>query len=379
MSEPAALPLTGIRVLDLTRLLPGNMCTLALAMLGAEVIKVEDTGAGDYMREFGLQVDGAGACNHDVNRGKLSVTLDLKTDGDKLLFEALVRSADVLVESFRPGVLDRLGFSVDRLHELRPRLVIASISGYGATGPLAQVAGHDLNYLAFSGVLDRLQPEGGASVGPPLPLCDLVGGGLLPALMIVSYLRRAHNTGQGAWIDAAMAEGMALLPHVLVNDILAGATFVSPQDSLLGGGLGCYSVYRLTDGQVAVGALESRFWNIVCDVVGDLDDAREDHFRPELQPKIKLRLTDFFSTLSRADVEARFGHLDACVTIVQSYEEMLVSEHALARGFTVRDARLAVAVLAFPGLVDGERLPERGPAPRQGQDNERVFTSLDLR
>jgi crotonobetainyl-CoA:carnitine CoA-transferase CaiB-like acyl-CoA transferase len=379
-SDPGteALPLSGVRVLDLSRLLPGNLCTLALAFLGAEVIKVEDPGPGDYMREFGLQVDGAGVCHHSVNRGKLSVTIDLKEEVGRRRFEALVRTADVLVESFRPGVLARLGYSADRLQELSPRLVVASISGYGSTGPLAQQAGHDLNYLAFSGLLDRLRDENAPSIGPPLPLCDLVGGGLLPALLITAYLHTARATGKGVWIDSAMAEGIALLPHVLLTDLLNGATFNGPRDSLLGGGLACYSTYLLADGQVAVAALESKFWNTVCDIVGGLEPYRFEHQRPEFQPAIHDRLTTYFAALSRADVESLFSGRDACVTVVQSYEEMLASEQAAARQFVIQDPALPVPVLAFPAVINGKRLQERGPAPAQGQDNQAVFNSLGL-
>jgi alpha-methylacyl-CoA racemase len=372
----ASLPLTGLRVLDLTRMLPGNMCTLALALLGAEVIKVEDTAAGDYMREFGLQIGGTGACHLSVNRGKLSVTLDLKLEDDRRKFVALVKTADVLVESFRPGVLDRLGYSVKRLHEIKPQLVVASLSGYGATGPLAQQAGHDLNYLAFAGMLERLQPESGKSVPPPLPLADLVGGGILPAMLIVAYLRRASASGIGAWIDASLAEGIALLPHVLINDLVAGKTFDSPQDSFLGGGLACYDTYRLTDGQVAVAALEARFWNIVCDIIGGLDEYRTDHLCAEDQAKIRVQLTMFFAERSRAEIRELFGDRDTCVTVVQSYEEMLVSPQAQVRGFVVCDPNQPAPVLAFPAMVDGARLPERGPAPTQGEHNETVFREL---
>ncbi|GAA1868823.1 CaiB/BaiF CoA-transferase family protein [Pseudonocardia ailaonensis] len=371
-------PLAGVRVLDLTRLLPGNLCTLALAQLGAEVIKVEDTGAGDYMRGFGRQVDGAGVCHHSVNRGKLSVTLDLKDVADRERFEALVATADVLVESFRPGVMGRLGYDVETLHGIRPSLVIASISGYGSNGPLSQEAGHDLNYLAFSGLLDRLRPQLGPSVGPPLPLADLVGGGLVPALLITAFVGQARQSRRGVWIDAAMAEGIALLPHVLINDLLNGQPSTGPRSSLLDGGLACYGTYALTDGQVAIASLEIKFWLTVCDLVGGLDDYRGKHEDPASQPAIRRRLTEYFLGRSRADIEAVFGGRDACVTVVRSYEEMLESDQAKARDFLVDHPDLPVPVLAFPAMVDGRRLAERGPAPAHGEHNSHVFGALGL-
>jgi crotonobetainyl-CoA:carnitine CoA-transferase CaiB-like acyl-CoA transferase len=367
------LPLSGVRVLELARLLPGNFCTLVLAMLGADVIKVEDPQTGDYMRDFGAQVDGAGACHHTVNRAKRSVMLDLKSASDRRRFDDMVRESHVLVESFRPGVMSRLGYSVQHLHELRPDLVIASISGYGADGPMAQRAGHDINYLALSGLLDRLKGRDGRSVSPPLPLCDLIGGGLLPATLILGYLHRARAEGVGAWIDASMMDGVALLPHVLVNDILAGAPQGDQRDSLLGGGFACYDTYRLADGQVAVGALEAKFFNELCDVVGGLDDVRHRHLDPDVQPAIRRRLDEFFLALTRSDVERLFGARDCCVTVVQSYEEMLASEHAQHRNFVLRPPGSPMPVLAFPAVVDGAALPERGPAPAHGQHNNEFF------
>ncbi|HEV8625707.1 MAG TPA: CaiB/BaiF CoA-transferase family protein [Acidimicrobiia bacterium] len=369
-------PLDGIRVLDLTRLLPGNFCTLALALLGADVIKVEDRGAGDYMRVFGHQVDGAGAAHHLANRDKRSLCLDLKDPADRAVFTDLVRSAHVLVESFRPGVLDRLGFGAQALHAIRPDLVVASISGYGATGPLAQAAGHDLNYLAFSGFLHRLGERGGPGVPPPIPLSDLVGGGLLPALLIVAYLRRAEDTGIGAHIDAAMAEGIALLPSVLTGDVVAGAPIEGRGHGLIGGGLACYGVYPAADGEIVVGALERKFWDTVCDVVGTLDDYRDRHEDPTAQDDIRKRLEEFFAPLSRDEVVARFSGHDACVSPVLSYEEMLASPQAVARQFLDPNGPLPIPTLAFPAMVDGRRLSARRGAPRQGDHSAEVLAEL---
>jgi len=370
---PAGLPLSGVRVLDLTRMLPGNLCTLTLAMLGADVIKVEDTGAGDYQRAFGYQVHGAGACHHIVNRAKRSVTLNLKVDEDRTAFEELVATSAVLVESFRPGVLDRMGYSVTRLHELRADLVIASISGYGATGPLAQIAGHDINYLAFSGILDRLGSRDGQPALPPLPLADLVGGGLVPATLILGYLRQAEATGRGVWIDASMTDAMSLLPHVALADVVAGAQVAGRAGTLTDGGLACYGTYAVLDGEIAVGALEDKFWSQICDVVGGLDEFRKDHWRPEIQDAARTRLSDFFRSLTKAQVEQLFAGRDACVSVVRSYEEMLASPQAKARDYLVEVSGSPMPVLGFPARIDGSPLPETRPAPNQGEHNDEIL------
>jgi alpha-methylacyl-CoA racemase len=368
-----SLPLSGVRVLDMTRMLPGNLCTQSLAMLGADVIKVEDTAGGDYQRVFGHQVHGAGACHHIVNRGKRSVALNLKVDEDRAAFEQLVTTAAVLVESFRPGVLDRMGYPVTRLHELRSDLVIASISGYGATGPLAQVAGHDINYLAFSGILDRLGSRDGQPALPPLPLADLVGGGLVPAMLILGYLRRAEVTGRGVWIDASMTDAMSLLPHVSLADVVAGAEVAGRATTLTDGGLACYGTYAVRDGEIAVGALENKFWVQLCDVVGGMDEFRNDHWRPEIQDAARARLSDFFAGLTKAQAEDRFAGRDACVSVVLSYEEMLQSPHAKARNYLVEVPGSPMPVLAFPARIDGTLLPETRRAPNQGEHNEQIL------
>ena len=369
----SALPLAGIRVLDLTRLLPGNFATLTLALLGADVVKVEDSGAGDYQRDFGVQLDGAGACHHMVNRAKRSVVIDLKTAEGRQRFEQLVATSHVLVESFRPGVLSRLGYPIEKLHQLKADLIVASISGYGATGPLAQVAGHDLNYLAESGVLDQMGRAGALPSLPPLPLADLIGGGLMPALLIIAYLREAERSGKGHWLDASMTEGLALLPHVLVADVVAGAEPPHRGGGLTTGGLACYSVYQCADGEVVVGALEERFWANVCDIVGGLDAYRDDHWNPAAQEPIRNRLTDYFATCTREDVEAAFSGADACVSVVRTFREALASEHAVARNYLQSVADCPLPVLAFPAMVDGARLPERGRAPRQGEHTDELF------
>jgi crotonobetainyl-CoA:carnitine CoA-transferase CaiB-like acyl-CoA transferase len=376
MSEPGGLPLAGVRVLDMTRMLPGNLCTLSLAMLGADVIKIEDTGAGDYQRIFGHQVDGVGACNHMVNRNKRSITLNLKLERDRAAFEELVGSSAVLVESFRPGTLDKLGYPVSRLHELRPDLVIASISGYGATGPLAQVAGHDINYLAFSGILHRMGSRDGSPALPPLPLADVVGGGLVPAMLITSYLRQAESTGQGVWIDASMTDAMTLLPHVTLADVVAGAEVPGRASTINDGGLACYSSYPVRDGEVVVGALEEKFWGLVCDVVGGMDHFRTDHWNPDIQAPARARLAGFFAGRTRAEVAELFDGLDACVSIVQSYEEMLGTPQAQARGYLVRGPG-PMPVLGFPARVDGRALAETRPAPSQGEHNVEVLGARD--
>ena len=204
-------PLAGFRVLDLTRLLPGPVCTLYLADLGADVVKVEDTGAGDYARALGARQGSMSSFFRAVNRNKRSIALDLKDARGRDAFNALAGQADVLVESFRPGVMAALGIDYEAIAKIAPRIVYASISGYGQTGPRANLAGHDINYLGYAGVLDQT----GARNGPPalsnLQIADLLGGAASAAIALLAALIDAQRTGRGRHIDVAMAD--ASLAH----------------------------------------------------------------------------------------------------------------------------------------------------------------------
>jgi len=205
----SGMPLTGIRVLDLTRLLPGAYCTQLLADMGADVIKVEEPESGDYMRWTPPLVDGQSALFNALNRNKRSIALDLKTDRGRGSLLRLAETAQVLVEGNRPGVMDRLGLGWSVLHARNPRLVMCSITGYGQSGPYASRAGHDLNYMAIAGGLGL----NGTRDGPPIPLsvqvADIGGGGLHPAVSILAALVEVQRDGEGTWIDASMTDAAA--------------------------------------------------------------------------------------------------------------------------------------------------------------------------
>jgi crotonobetainyl-CoA:carnitine CoA-transferase CaiB-like acyl-CoA transferase len=376
--NPDSAPLEGIRVLDLTRLLPGNYCTLVMAALGADVIKVEDHGAGDYIRRYGTQVEGTGVIDHQVNRGKRSICLDLKDPVQRGHFEALVATSSILVESFRPGTLDKLGYPVARLHELRPDLVIASISGFGADGPLASAHAHDLNFMALSGLLDRLGEIGGDPLPLPIPLADLLGG-LVSALFTIPYLRRAEATGHGAVIDAPLFEALALMPSSLLSEIVAGTktgmTVGGRGEFKLGAGLATYAVYAAKDGHVALVAQEAHFWAGLVEVVG-LEDLSTRQADPDAQDAIRARLTAFFGARTKAEIEAAFAGRPACISLLQSYEEMLTSPHATARGYVRTDPDAPVPELVLPVTVDGARPRATRPAPAQGEHTTEILAEL---
>src|ERR687883_443478 len=206
------LPLEGVRVLDLTRLLPGGFCTLLMADFGADVIKVEDTGMGDYVRWSAPYYEGAEATANSamflaLNRGKRSIRIDLKTEAGRDVLLRLARDADVLIESFRPGVLDRLGVGYERLREVNPRLVYCPITGYGQDGPNRDRAGHDMNYLGLNGILGLTGEAGGPPIQSGAQIADLGGGGLMAAVGILAALQEARRSGQGQMVDISMTDG----------------------------------------------------------------------------------------------------------------------------------------------------------------------------
>lgn len=368
-------PLDGVRVLDLTRLLPGNYCAWVLASLGADVVKVEDPGAGDYMRDFGAQVDGQGALHHLVNRGKRSVVADLKTAEGVEILHRLVDEADALVESFRPGVMDRLGVGYESLRARRPRLVYANVTGFGASGPLARRAGHDLNYIAFAGLLERLGRADGPPVAPPLAIADLIGGGMNSAIGMLAMLYQATATGIGGRVDTALAEGAALLPTNLVADVLAGADAPGRGEAEFAGGSAAYDVYALADGFITVGAVEAQFWQKMTEILDEPELAAA-HGDPSRNDFVRERLSQRFAALTRAEASELFADADTCVEVVQSYEEMLVSPQAIEAGYLAEVPGLSMPVLAPPYLLDGARPPETLPAPRQGEHTVEVLRSL---
>ncbi|MBN3851100.1 CoA transferase [Paraburkholderia sp. Ac-20342] len=260
----------GLRVLDLTRLLPGPVAALRLAELGADVLKIEAPGAGDPTRTM-LQSSAdrvagrPGAFYRMVNRGKRETRLDLKSEAGRHVLRALAADADVLIESFRPGVMERLGLGYETLRAANPRLVYCAISGYGASGPFAQHAGHDLNYIGYAGVLDQLAARDGTPILPNFQIADLLGGALAAVTQILAALWQVARGGEGRFVDVSMTH--ASYAHNVIAQVSLANEGAAPAAGagLLNGGVPCYNLYRTRDGRwLAVGALELKFWETLC-------------------------------------------------------------------------------------------------------------------
>ncbi len=372
-----ALPLAGVRVLDLSRLLPGPVCTLYLADLGADVVKVEDTGAGDYARALGSRGAAPSAFYRAVNRNKRSLAVDLKDARGRDAFLALARGADVVVESFRPGVVAALGVGYAALTAANPRVVLASISGYGQDGPRAAMAGHDINYLGYAGILDQTGVAGGPPALCNLQVADLLGGAASAAIAILAALLRAQRTGRGARIDVAMADA-ALAHNVFALHALEQWGTTRPRgEDLLTGGVPAYGVYGTSDGRwLAVGALEDKFWRLLCTTIGREDLAGAGLATGPEGRRVRRELETVFARQRLAHWQRIFAAVDCCVTPVLTLDEALVDAQFAARGM-VLEADGARA-FAPPFRIDGLPFAVARCAPAQGEHGAEVLREAGL-
>lgn len=367
-------PLEGIRVLDLTRLLPGPFASLVLADLGAQVDKVEDPHGGDYLRHMPPQIGDQNAAFLALNRGKRSVVLDLKRPEGKATLERMLPRYDVLLEQFRPGVLDRLGLGHAELRERFPRLVIGAITGYGQTGPLAHRAGHDLNYLARSGVLGLQGPASGPPQAPGFQLAD-VAGGMWCVIGVLGALRARDAGGQGGVIDVAMCE--STLPFAMIQwATLAASGQAARGGEPLSGGIAPYNTYATKDGgNVALGALEPKFWRAFCDGVG-LEFEMSAMMPGPHQIALKARLAEIFATRTRAEWATFGAEKDCCLEPVLEPAELAADPHLAARGlFVEQQTRF--------GRSPQLRLPVGDPTastppPAMGADTDAILADAGL-
>ncbi len=323
-------PLEGVRVLDLTRLLPGPFASLVLADLGATVDKVEDPGGGDYLRHMPPAMGDANAAYQLLNRGKRSVVLDLKRpEAQAALLDAL-GTYDVLFEQFRPGVLARLGLGHDVLRARWPRLVVCALTGYGQTGPLAARAGHDLNYLARSGVLGAGGPVSAPPQVPGFQLAD-VSGGLWSVIGILAALARRDRTGEGELVDIAMSEGTIPFASTSFGAALAGEPGQRGGEALTGG-IAPYATYATKDGgAVALAALEPKFWLAFCAHLGVETDMTA--LMPGLhQEPLRERLAGIFLAKTRDEWAAWADGKDCLLEPVLTPSEAARDEHLRSRG-----------------------------------------------
>lgn len=371
-----SLALEGVKVLDLSRLLPGPYCSMILADFGAEVLKVEDTELGDYMRDL----PGLEGSYHTLNRNKQSICLNLKTERGQEIFHRLVRDADVLLEQFRPGVTQRLGIDHFTLRKINPKLIYCSLTGYGQDGPRALKAGHDINYLALGGVLGQCGLSEENPVLPGVQIADIGGGALWAAVAILLALWAREKTGEGQYLDVAMLDGSIAFLAAAGAGFLSGDTIPRRGKSILSGSYACYGVYETADGKyLALGALEGKFWADVCRRLGRLTWLEEQFVPQPRQGEIKRELAAIFKSKTREEWQTIFADADVCLDPVFDLDEMAADAHIQKRQMlfqtTMSDGRqgwllgVPIKCSQTPGGI-------RSPAPGRGEQTNEVLQRL---
>ncbi len=360
-------PLAATRILDLTRLLPGAVCTMLLRDLGAEIIKVEDPRAGDYARWMPPLIDGMGAFFRSSNGGKKSIAIDLKAPAGQAVLHKLVEGTDVLIEGFRPGVTARLGADYETLKAVNPRLVYCSLSGWGQSGPYAQVSGHDLNYIARNGVLGA-----DMTLGTPGAQVADVGGAYVAVMGVLAALLKRHRTGRGDYVDVALSE--AAMPLALAAWVGSQSPPVDSGFISLRGESACYRVYWTADDrQVALGAIEPKFWANFCRAVGR-PDWIEQHQDRSRQPDLIDAVAALFKTKSADEWAALLDDADCCFSRVISPAQLLDDPHIQARGM------VGVTEAGIPWMRSPIRLDkaekEIYPAPKHGENTSQILAEI---
>ncbi|WP_339227166.1 CoA transferase [Oceanobacillus sp. FSL K6-2867] len=373
--------LQSIRVLDLTRLLPGPYCTLMLADFGAEVIKVEDSVTGDYLRGFEPKLDADSAVFHSLNRNKKSICLDLKTEKERGYFLKLAETADVVIESFRPGVMKRLGLDYETLKQINPRLIYCAITGYGQTGPYKDKPGHDINYLSYAGLLHVMGEKNRKPVIPAAQIAD-IGGGAYPAIAgILLALLEREKTGKGQLVDVSMLDGVVSWMHMLLPSVFAERE-VTRGEELLNGGFACYQVYETKDNRfLTMGGIERKFWKVFCKAIErqDLIDCLDAPMEKQEQMKQEIQAIIAAKTLDEwVDI---FSEKEACVTPVKTLEEAMEDPQLAAREM--------IQTISHPGLGNMKQIgipiklsecPGKTilPAPKCGEHTELILREIGV-
>lgn len=372
-------PLEGIRVLDLTRLLPGPYCTMLLADMGAEVIKIEEPNFGDPARFAPPRLKEVGSLFLTVNRNKKSVSLNLKDQRGVDAFLKLASSADVVVEGFRPGVVDRLGVGYKAVSAVNPRTVYCSITGYGQTGPLRDRSGHDINYAALGGLLGLTTDARGTPVLPAAQLADL-SGGLMAAIAILAGVISCKNTGKGQYIDISMLDSTISMLPVVASHFFAGEQLEVGSQTPLTGLYPCYNIYKTKDGRyLSLGALEEKFWQEFCSTIDRKDLIEKQFARGKEKERIFTELRSLFLSRTQQEWLKMFEGKDFCCEPVLNLADALTSEQAAARAmiFEMEHATEgAVKQLGSPFKFSETPVSMRTAAPRLGEHTEELLKSI---
>lgn len=374
-------PLEGVGILDLTRLQPGNYATMLLGDLGADVIKVEEPGRGDYVRWTPPMVGTMSAAHRVLNRNKRSVTLNLKTQEGIDILKRLAGVSDILIESFRPGVLERLGVGYETLRSQNDGLIYAAITGYGQDGPYRDRVGHDINYIATAGILEKTGRRDGPPVLPSVQVADL-GGAMMAVIGVLAALHRRNVSGTGEFVDISMMDVSVTWLALHIAPWLAGQPELGRGAGYLNGGFPFYRVYECADGKfLSVGALEPQFWQALCTGIGHEELVSEQAATGERLDEVVSILEETFRSKPRDEWVVALAGLETCVAPVNDFSEAADDPQVQARGMLDLDP-----IDGAPGwrrLGPAAKLRNRpsetfASAPELGEHNREVYEQIGI-
>lgn len=364
-------PLEGIRVLDLSHMLPGPFCTMTLADMGAEVIKVENPYGGDSFRSRKPFLKEEGTAFLMLNRNKKSVIVDFKDESARGFFMRLVESADVVLEQFRPGTAKKLGIDYESVTARNPKIIYCSLSGYGQTGSYAGMPGHDINYLSLSGVLDAIGDEAGPPVVPGVQIADLGGGAQWALTSILLALLARNNDGLGRYIDVSMTRCMVPWMNLYLSHYASDGTIPLRGSTKGSGHFACYHVYETSDKRyVSLGAAEPKFWIRFCEVVGKPELAADQYAEGKRRQEIIAELKSMFIGETQQHWIDLLFDKDVCFTPVRSFDEVSRDGDAafdLIRSYE-HPCEGSVLNIGFPVSISGVDSSIDAPAPLYGAD-----------
>jgi len=321
-----------LKMLDLSRLLPGPYCSLLLADLGMEVLKVEDLEQGDYTRMLGPIRKKDSANFLALNRNKKSMKLNLKVKEGKKIFYKLIQSYDIVLESFRPGVMDRLGIGYQELKKRNSRVILCSLSGYGQDGPYRERSGHDINYIGLGGVLEITGQKNGDPILPGVQIADIGGGGMMAAIAILAATIHREKTGEGQFLDISMMDGVVSWLSMHAGKYFMDGELPKRGDMHLTGRYACYHIYATKDERyISLGAMEQKFWKNFCEAIGRRDLVYKQYIEGEEQLRVTEEIQKLFKTKTQNEWVDFFKNVDACGEPILTFEEVFQHPQVLHR------------------------------------------------
>ncbi|OGP62806.1 MAG: hypothetical protein A2169_07490 [Deltaproteobacteria bacterium RBG_13_47_9] len=367
-------------MLDLSRLLPGPYCSLLLADLGMEVLKVEDPEQGDYLRMIGPIRKNDSANFLALNRNKKSMILNLKVKEGKEIFYKLIQSYDIVLESFRPGVMERLGIGYQELKNGNPRIILCSLSGYGQDGPYRERSGHDINYIGLGGVLELTGMKNSPPIPPAVQIADIGGGGMMAAIAVLAAAIHREKTGKGQFLDISMMDGVVSWLSMHAGKYFMDGELPKRGDMHLTGRYACYQVYATKDGRyMSLGAMEQKFWKNFCEAIGRRDLIYKQYIEGEEQLRVIEEIQELFKTKTQKEWIDFFKNVDACCEPILTFEEVFHHPQVLHRQMVMEyehPVEGKIRQVGHPIKSSQFDFELRTPPPRLGEHTVAILKSI---